>query len=221
MTAANPGRTPHWQCRTYPEPCENRQLAIMWSRLIAVIAVVSALAWAFPQSEANAPSQKQASGSGVSGAAEVAAPRIVINDHFGDYWSREDAWYIITPEERSAYKLLRNDEERESFIDAFWRRRDPTPDTIANEFEDEHYRRIVYANQLFSGHVVGWKTDRGHVHHVWAAGFGRVQYSRRTLREARGKPAAIQFCSCRSLALQVSRRNGLQCCIHLRRQVWL
>jgi len=189
MTAANPGRTPHWQCRTYPEPCENRQLAIMWSRLIAVIAVVSALAWAFPQSEANAPSQKQASGSGVSGAAEVAAPRIVINDHFGDYWSREDAWYIITPEERSAYKLLRNDEERESFIDAFWRRRDPTPDTIANEFEDEHYRRIVYANQLFSGHVVGWKTDRGRMYIMYGPP-DSVEFS--TLGALSGKPEESQ-----------------------------
>lgn len=136
----------------------------MCFRLIAVIAVAGAIAWAFPQSKANAPSQKQASGSGVSGAAEVDAPQIVLNDHFGDYWSREDAWYIITPEERSAYKMLRNDEERDNFIEVFWRRRDPTPDTIANEFKDEHYRRIVYANQLFSGHVVGWKTDRGRLY---------------------------------------------------------
>ncbi len=58
-------------------------------------------------------------------------------------WLDEDVRWIITDEERSAFKQLSNDEERDQFIEAFWQRRDPTPDTIENEFKEEHYRRIA------------------------------------------------------------------------------
>ena len=61
-------------------------------------------------------------------------------------WLDEDVVYIITPEERAAFKQLSNDEERDNFIEAFWARRDPTPDTAENEFKEEHYARIAYAN---------------------------------------------------------------------------
>jgi GWxTD domain-containing protein len=87
-----------------------------------------------------------------------------IVDHFGNYWLEQDARYIFEDAERRAYKTLSNDEERDNFIELFWLRRDPTPDTIENEFKDEHYRRIVYANERFSGRVPGWKTDRGRIY---------------------------------------------------------
>src|SRR5205823_3049233 len=57
-------------------------------------------------------------------------------------WLDEDVSYIITDEERSAFLKLSNDEERDQFIEQFWLRRDPTPDTEENEFKEEHYRRI-------------------------------------------------------------------------------
>jgi GWxTD domain-containing protein len=76
-------------------------------------------------------------------------------------WLDEDVVYIITPEERAAFKQLSNDEERDQFIEAFWRRRDPTPDTAENEFKEEHYRRIAYANDHFAAGIPGWRTDRG------------------------------------------------------------
>ena len=79
-------------------------------------------------------------------------------------WLIEDVRYIITDPERAAFKTLKNDEERENFVDQFWRRRDPTPDTIGNEFEDEHYRRMVYANEHFSSNLPGWRTDRGRIY---------------------------------------------------------
>ncbi len=63
--------------------------------------------------------------------------------------------------------LLSNDEERDSFIEAFWQRRDPTPDTEENEFKEEHYRRIAYANEHFAAGIPGWKTDRGHMYIVF------------------------------------------------------
>lgn len=82
-------------------------------------------------------------------------------------WLDEDVIYIITPEERAAFKQLSNDEERDNFIEAFWQRRDPTPDTEENEFKEEHYRRIAYANEHFAAGVPGWKTDRGHMYIVY------------------------------------------------------
>jgi GWxTD domain-containing protein len=79
-------------------------------------------------------------------------------------WLEQDAAYIITDEERRAFKGLQTDEERESFIEQFWLRRDPTPDTEENEFKEEHYRRIAYANEHFAWSNPGWRTDRGRVY---------------------------------------------------------
>ena len=79
-------------------------------------------------------------------------------------WLNEDVSYIITDEERAAFKRLQTDEEREQFIEQFWLRRDPTPDTIENEFKEEHYRRIAYANEHYASGIPGWKTDRGRIY---------------------------------------------------------
>ena len=79
-------------------------------------------------------------------------------------WLDEDVVYIISDEERKAFKQLSNDEERDQFIEAFWQRRDPTPDTEENEFKEEHYRRIEYANEHFAAGIPGWKSDRGQMY---------------------------------------------------------
>jgi GWxTD domain-containing protein len=79
-------------------------------------------------------------------------------------WLNEDVTYIITDEERKAFKDLQTDEERESFVEQFWLRRDPTPDTEENEFKEEHYRRIAYANDHYGSGIPGWKTDRGRIY---------------------------------------------------------
>jgi GWxTD domain-containing protein len=79
-------------------------------------------------------------------------------------WLNEDVAYIITDEERKAFKRLSTDDEREAFIEAFWKRRDPTPDTEENEYKEEHYRRIAYANDHFASGIPGWKTDRGRIY---------------------------------------------------------
>jgi GWxTD domain-containing protein len=79
-------------------------------------------------------------------------------------WLNEDVVWIITDQERSAFKQLSNDEERDNFIEAFWQRRDPTPDTEENEYKEEHYRRIAYANEHFAAGIPGWKTDRGRIY---------------------------------------------------------
>jgi GWxTD domain-containing protein len=82
-------------------------------------------------------------------------------------WLEEEVPYIISDEERSAFLQLQTNEEREQFIEAFWQRRDPTPDTVENEFKEEHYRRIAYANERFSSGIPGWKTDRGRIYIIW------------------------------------------------------
>src|SRR5580700_3379497 len=82
-------------------------------------------------------------------------------------WLDEDVRWIITDQEKSAFMQLSNDEERDQFIEAFWQRRDPTPDTEENEFKEEHYRRIAYANEHFAAGVPGWKTDRGRMYIVF------------------------------------------------------
>ena len=79
-------------------------------------------------------------------------------------WLNEDVLYIITDEERTAFKRMSTDEEREQFIEQFWLRRDPTPDTQENEFKEEHYRRIAYANERYASGIPGWKTDRGRIY---------------------------------------------------------
>src|SRR3979411_1654310 len=79
-------------------------------------------------------------------------------------WEKTDVAYIITDDERAAFHRLSNNEERDSFIEQFWLRRDPTPDTAENEFKEEHYRRIAYANERFASGIPGWKTDRGRIY---------------------------------------------------------
>ena len=79
-------------------------------------------------------------------------------------WLNEDVAYIITDEERKAFKQFNTDEEREQFVEQFWLRRDPTPDTVENEYKEEHYRRIAYANEHFASGAPGWKLDRGRIY---------------------------------------------------------
>ena len=84
-------------------------------------------------------------------------------DYF-EKWLKEDVFYIIAAEERSVFGKLTTDEERERFIEQFWFRRDPDPNTSINELREEHYRRIQYANDRFFSGIPGWKTDRGRIY---------------------------------------------------------
>ncbi len=82
-------------------------------------------------------------------------------------WLTEEAIYIITKEEKDAFFRLTTNEERDQFIEEFWRRRNPDPDSPENSYREEHYRRIAYANERFSSGIPGWKTDRGHIYILW------------------------------------------------------
>jgi GWxTD domain-containing protein len=82
-------------------------------------------------------------------------------------WLNEDVVYIISPEERHEFLQLNTNEEREQFIEAFWLRRSSNPDLPENDFKEEHYRRIAYANEHYASGVPGWKTDRGRIYIIW------------------------------------------------------
>jgi GWxTD domain-containing protein len=79
-------------------------------------------------------------------------------------WLDEDVRWIITDQEAKTFKSLSNDEERDSFIEQFWQRRNPNPDSNDNEYRDEYYARIAYANEHFAAGQPGWMTDRGHIY---------------------------------------------------------
>ncbi len=82
-------------------------------------------------------------------------------------WINNDVAYIITKDEKKAFYALQTDEERENFIENFWRRRDPNPDTEENEYREEYYERIAYANEHYTSGIPGWKTDRGRTYIAW------------------------------------------------------
>jgi GWxTD domain-containing protein len=97
---------------------------------------------------------------------KFAAQKAVRQELKGAYktWLTQDVSYIISDDEAKAFKTLSNDEERDSFIENFWLRRNPNPDSPENEFREEHYRRIAYANEHFAAGKPGWRTDRGRIY---------------------------------------------------------
>ncbi len=112
-------------------------------------------------------------------------------------WLDQDVTYIITDEEKKAFKGLQNDEEKEQFIEQFWLRRDPTPDTEENEYREEHYRRIAYANQNFASGIPGWKSDRGMIYIKYGPPDERDQHNggteTRDIREGGGETSMFPY----------------------------
>lgn len=81
-------------------------------------------------------------------------------------WLEEEVVYIITPKEKDVFLQLETNKEREIFISAFWKQRDPTPNTPSNEYREEHYSRIRYVNNWFGKDSPGpgWRTDMGKIY---------------------------------------------------------
>jgi GWxTD domain-containing protein len=84
------------------------------------------------------------------------------------HWINEEVNYIIESEERKQFLALTSDAERDNFIKLFWDARNPSPGSDVNEYREEHYRRLAYANQYFGNINAqdGWRTDRGHIYIV-------------------------------------------------------
>ncbi len=79
-------------------------------------------------------------------------------------WLDQDVVWIISDQEVQAFKSLKNDEEREQFVENFWLRRNPNPESPDNEFREQHYARIAFANEHYAAGKPGWRTDRGHIY---------------------------------------------------------
>lgn len=80
-----------------------------------------------------------------------------------DEWHKGPIKWIISENETEQFESLASDEERLDFIKRFWERRDPTPNTSTNEYKDEFYSRVEFANQNFREGIPGWRTDRGRI----------------------------------------------------------
>ena len=128
------------------------------SLLVAAITLIAAGAWAQPPDKNAKPSTDPSE--------KPKNVKVELKEVYKK-WLENDVSYIITAEERKAFKALQTDEERENFIENFWRRRDPDPDTEENEFRDQYYERIAYANEHYASGIPGWKTDRGRIYITW------------------------------------------------------
>jgi GWxTD domain-containing protein len=122
-----------------------------------------------PQQEREDSKQQEEQGSKQAAKAQKRKDKDLFNELDSQYkkWLNEDVVYIITPEERSAFIHLSTNEEREQFIEQFWQRRNPDPDSPENTFKEEHYRRIAYTNEHYASGIPGWKTDRGRIYIMW------------------------------------------------------
>ncbi len=79
-------------------------------------------------------------------------------------WLDEDVRYVISNQELSEFNKLTTDQQRDAFVVAFWKRRNPNPSSEENTFKEVHYRRLAYANSWFAEGVPGYKTDRGRIY---------------------------------------------------------
>ena len=112
------------------------------------------------------------------------ASREDVEDYFRK-WLNEDVVYIISEEERNVFEKLSTADEKEQFIEQFWFRRDADPRSAANEFKEEHYRRIAYANERFSSGIPGWLADRGRIYIIHGPpGRDRITSCRRNVHSA-------------------------------------
>src|SRR4051794_25567382 len=102
--------------------------------LLTAIMLIAAGAWAQPPDKNKKPTTDPSS----NPSEKPRNVKVELKDAYKK-WLENDVAYIITHDETRAFKALQTDEERENFIENFWRRRDPDPDTEENEFRDQYY----------------------------------------------------------------------------------
>ncbi len=127
-----------------------RRLGIALSLILLIFPV-----WAQQNSKQGKPKQEKS---------DIEALKKEEGEDYYKKWLNEDVKYIISPDEKAVFQKLTSTEEKEQFIEQFWYRRDPDPMTPTNEFKEEHYRRIAYANERFASGIPGWMTDRGRIY---------------------------------------------------------
>ena len=130
------------------------------------LSLLTGSAWAADKKKKPADTNRETIAKPLSEKEKARREKKLRDELMGPYkkWLNEDVLYIISDEERTAFRRLNTDDEREQFIEQFWLRRDPSPDTMENEYKEEHYRRIAYTNERYASGIPGWKTDRGRIY---------------------------------------------------------
>jgi GWxTD domain-containing protein len=133
-----------------------------------MLAAVALCAY-IPASQASPPKQKDQDSEKKLSKEEKRRQKAIQKEMESPYkkWLSEEVPYIITDDERAAFKKFTTDEEREQFVEQFWERRNPNPGSPENEFKEEYYRRIAYANEHYASGIPGWRTDRGRIYIMW------------------------------------------------------
>src|SRR5208337_3176074 len=141
----------------------------IWRRHLVLLVFAPFLAWpvwsipqeqAAPQENSASPISKKESQRREKRLAKELGPA------YGS-WLQDEVPDIITEDERRAFLGLSTNEERERYIEIFWDRRNPEPDSPANTVKEEHYRRLAYADEHFASGILGRKTDRGRIYIIW------------------------------------------------------
>lgn len=147
---------------------EPQRSSILGSALFLLVFSSAGLVWAQNQPASQPQAAQQSDKKQDNGKAKNTKPsdKQLLKELATPYkkWLNEDVTYIITDNERKAFLQLQTNEERENFIEQFWQRRNPDPDSVDNTYKEEHYRRIAYANEHFASGIAGWKTDRGRIY---------------------------------------------------------
>lgn len=93
-------------------------------------------------------------------------------------WLNEEVNYIVTSAEKKEFVALATDAERDHFIENFWSIRNPNRNSRQNAYKDEHYKRLLYANEHFGrqSNTPGWNTDMGRSYILFGAPQSRGQY---------------------------------------------
>jgi GWxTD domain-containing protein len=179
---------------------KNSSIAVLAGGLFLAACIPARAAQQDQSDRQGASSAQQDQPAGKKGKAKGPSDKQLLKELDSQYkkWLDEDVIYIISPEERNAFIHLQTNEEREQFIEAFWQRRNPDPDSPENTFKEEHYRRIAYANEHFASGVPGWKTDRGRIYIAWGPPDEREEHTagetyERPLDEGGGSTAAYAY----------------------------
>jgi GWxTD domain-containing protein len=80
-------------------------------------------------------------------------------------WADGPVKWLLTPEETASWSALTSEEDRSAFVEKFWARRDPTPETPDNPSHDAFDRRVAFADSYFrlDEQLRGSLTDPGMV----------------------------------------------------------
>src|SRR6267378_1240012 len=149
--------------------CKRGVLMGIWHRRLIILVFSTWLLWPICSIAQEQTTSEQSSASTTNKKESKKRQKQLVKELGSAYgsWLRDEVPDIITEDERRAFRGLSTNEEREQFIEIFWNRRNPEPESPTNAFREEHYRRLAYADEHFASGIPGRKTDRGRIYIIW------------------------------------------------------